>query len=579
MPDPYPPPSFGARIRTGAVLWFRSAAENVRHRPWRAVEDVAGFLMRWALRLALPVAGAVTMLQLFPYRAVAGGVHFSVGGTLLTRPGISADTTIGNWVFPHVDGLPIGVHISPERVDVVRLAQAAAQNGPSYVDGLQADIQRQLSTIILWLVAEVLIGVLIGLVAAVAVSLSMRYLRRQDHRLHELRIRFLQLAGAGAVLMVVAGYGALTFNARWLDTSHVTGTLASLQLFPGQLKDYYNQHNKATDVVHAIAGIEASLQQNIDATQGPGTSFNIMFISDMHLAATYPLVQQYASNFDIKLIVNTGDESEFGTTAEMTPTYLSQLKAVTATVPMIWLAGNHDSPATVEVMRSIPGVTVIGTKKANPDDGFTVAAQTLNAFGLTIAAVPDPRVYGGPGAYGSDTPSVVTPLEQHAVDGAVKGIPSSAHFDIFAAHEPVAVTELVKELPGQIRQTNAGHLHAQNKENQIEQKGHPITLVEGSTGAGGLDTINTGSPRVPIEFSIESVEFSIESVASNCQFTKLVRFQITAPGTANADQTVNATSQNVSAVTITLDSQKIKDDRECAVSQGIGVPSGVAAKG
>ncbi|WP_146135235.1 metallophosphoesterase family protein [Antricoccus suffuscus] len=531
------------------------------------LEVVVGFVMRWALRLALPLAGAAAMLHLFPYRAVAGGVHFSVQGTLLTRPGLSADTTIGNWSFPHVDGLPIGVHISPEAVDVVRLAGAATRNGPSYVQGLQADIQRQIPTIAVWLLGEMLIGVLVGLAVAVSVSLSVRYLRRQAHRTNELRIRSLQFAVATLVIALVAGYGAITYNRRWLDTSQVTGTLAALQLFPGKLQDYYNQQSKATDVVHAIAGIEQSLQQNIDAAASAETSYNIMFISDMHLAATYPLVQQYAANFAVKLIINTGDESEFGTAAEMTPTYLDQLKTLTAKVPMIWLAGNHDSPATVQIMRSIPGVTVVGTKSAD-GSGFGVGAQKLNAFGLTIAALPDPRVYGGSGAYGSDKPSVVTPLEQHAVNGAVKDVAHSSVFDIFATHEPVAAAQLDADLPGQIRQTNAGHLHAQNKDSEVQQKGHPITLVEGSTGAGGLDAINTGTAPPP-------VEFSIESVAVNCQFTKLVRFQINRSGSDTAEPTANATSQNVSAVTITLGSQKIQSGRECAVSQGIGVPTAI----
>lgn len=377
------------------------------------------------------------------------------------------------------------MHISPERVDVVRLAQAATQHGQYYVDGLQADIQRQISSIIEWLLGEMLIGFLLGLAVTLAISLSVRYLRRQSHRRHELRIRLVQFGSAMKVLILVAVYGALSFNPRWFDTSHVTGTLASLQLFPGKLQDYYNQSNKATDVLHAIAGIEASLQQNIDTTQSPQTAYNMMFISDMHLAATYPLVAQYAANFDVKLIINTGDESEFGTTAEMTPTYLAQLTVLTSKIPMIWLAGNRDSPATIKIMRSIPGVSVLGTKIANSNDGFTVSAQRLDTFGLTIAALPDPRVYGGPGVYGSDKSSVVSTLEKQAPDDAVKTIPNTTKFDIFATHEPVAATQLVTDLPGQIRQTNAGHLHAQNKESQIQQKGQPITLVEGSTGAGG----------------------------------------------------------------------------------------------
>ena len=47
------------------------------------------------------------------------------------------------------------------------------------------------------------------------------------------------------------------------------------------------------------------------------------------------------------------------------------------------------------------------------------------------------------------------------------------------------------------------------------QSGNTIDLVEGSTGAGGLDNINRGAARPPIEFSIESV-------ASSCEFTRVI---------------------------------------------------------
>jgi len=131
--------------------------------------------------------------------------------------------------------------------------------------------------------------------------------------------------------------------------SRVTGTLAALQLFPGQLSQYYTRQSKVFNVINAIAGIQSQLQQGIDEVDGLPTSYNIMFISDMHLASTYPLVAQYAANFDVKLIINTGDESEFGTAAEMTPAYLAQLRALTEKTPMIWLGGNHDSPVTINV--------------------------------------------------------------------------------------------------------------------------------------------------------------------------------------------------------------------------------------
>jgi hypothetical protein len=288
-----------------------------------------------------------------------------------------------------------------------------------------------------------------------------------------------------------------------------------------------------------------------------------MYISDMHLASTYPLVLQYAENFDVKLIINTGDETEFGTSYDLTPTYLDQLSAVTAKIPMIWLAGNHDSPDTVDTMRSIPGVTVLGTKTYHTT-GYQVGAQYADVDGLVIAGVPDPRVYGSSGAYGSDKDSVTDPLERTAVDTAVKGIAKSMQFDIFGTHEPVAAAQLRKDLPGQIRQTNSGHTHAQNASNQV-QPNTAIDLVEGSAGAGGLDAVAASRPPI---------EFSIESVAADCQFTKVVRFQLGSPAASSTGVTSAASAasygQNVVASTIYFKPQDVASARYCSTAFGVG---------
>lgn len=560
---------FPHRPRRTLKLRWRRARSRIRAyrilvntRPGRAVAVAAEFLLRWALRIALPLAGASAMLHLFPYHAQAGGVHFHVQATLFTRSGLSADTTIGSWEFPDVNALPFGVHISPENVDVVHMAAAATHNGQAFVDQLRADLLEQVPLILAWLAGEALLGFLVGLAVAAAINLAVRHLRGLPRRRHEVRHRAGQLAAALGVLVVVAAVAGASYNPQWAKQSRLTGTLAALQLFPGQLQEYYQQQATAFDVVTGIAGIQAELQQRIEQSASPPTAFNIMFISDMHLATTYPLVREYVQNFDVKLIVNTGDESLFGTSAEMTPAYRKQIRELTKIAPMVWLAGNHDSPTTVRVMRSIPGVIVVGTKTVGQKEGYDVTAQRLEAYGLTIAGLPDPRVYGSAGPWGSNTPDVVDPLERKTASDAVAGLGSDAFFDIFATHEPAAAGQLVKDLPGQIRQLNAGHLHKQNAQSDIQHDGW-INLVEGSTGAGGLKEIDPTVVPAP-------VEFTVESVAADCQFTKVVRFQVR--GTSADRATVPTRGQNVTASTLYLKPQQLRGDvaRNCSVGQGIG---------
>ena len=535
-----------------------TASTLLRRTGWLALRGIRMIFVA-AVWVVLPVAGASVMLHLLPYHAKAAGIDFEVQGTVLTDAGLSADTTLGSWQFPHVDGLPVGVHISPKDVDVFHLATAANSDGIGFAQLLQTDIERQIPHIAWWLGGVALGGVLLGLGASAIVMMALRYLRGHSRRPFRWRGFATPVAAVVTALALLAGYGRITYNPGWAKRSHLTGTLGAAQLVPAQLARFYNHESKVYDVISAIAGIQAQLQQQISSESAAPAAFNVMYISDMHLASTYPLVAQYAKNFDAKLIVSTGDETEFGTSAEMTPAYLDQIRAITATVPMIWLAGNHDSPATIATMRSIPGVIVLGDKTKH-ELSYEVTAQSVEVFGLTIAGVPDPRVYGASGVYGSDKGSVTDPLERRAVDSAVHGTGKSTRFDIFASHEPAAASQLIKDLPGQIRQTNVGHTHKQNSDKDI-QSGSTISLVEGSTGAGGLDAINTGTTPPP-------VEFSIESVATNCQFTKIVRFQLQNPSQAETD--VESTyGQNVTATTVYLQPQKIDSERTCGVGRGV----------
>src|SRR4051794_5816009 len=424
----------------------RGAIEHVQAALQQRVSfsRVGAFLGRWLLRIGLPITFAAALLTLFPYHATAGGVDFEVRGSLLVNRGFSADTTVGNWVFPHVDLLPVGVHVAPVDLDLVTLASAASANPAAYAEQLRGDLAEQVPAITAWLFGELLLGILLGLGAAALINLAIRQARGMPRREHELRHRTRQLGAAGIVLTLLAGLAVVTYEPNWARRSHLTGTVAALQLFPSDLNDYYQRRPKALDVFDAIAVIQSSLAERVAVGTVPDTAYSIMFISDMHLASNYPVVLRYAESFGVDLIVNTGDESEFGTRAEMTPGYLSQLRAVTAQTPMIWLAGNHDSPATASVMRTIPGVTVLG-RKAAQTGAYRVSAQAMTAYGLTVVAVPDPRVYGGPGAYGAQADKDVLPLERSAIKGAFQGVPSDLKIDIFATHEPPAADEAVKD--------------------------------------------------------------------------------------------------------------------------------------
>lgn len=521
----------------------------------------SAFVLRWSLRIVLPIIGMTALLQALPYRMTVAGVPFQVQGSVVGRPGLSADTTVGSWEFPSVSGLPFGVHISPENVNLLSVVGAAKPDAQAYAEQLRAGLQAQAPRAALWLAAVAALGLLLGLGAAAAINLAVRSLQGLPRRADELAHRGRQLLAVAAVLAVVAVYGAASYNPHWARESRLTGTLAAAQLFPDQLSQYYQQQSKALDVLGSILGIQAALQDQIERSDEPAAALRIMYISDMHLGASYPLIAQYARSYNVDLIINTGDESEFGVAAELTPDYMAGMAQLTAVAPMVWIAGNHDSPEIEQRMRATDRVIVLGSKELT-SRGVTVHAGVLRAYGLVIGGVPDPRIYGGPGKYGADDPSVTDPLERDAVTSAVAGVGASTRFDIFAAHEPVAAAQLRKSLPGQIRQTNSGHTHDQNESSEIQSK-NGIDLVEGSTGAGGLDNIVRGEDAPP-------VEFSIQSVAANCQFTRIVRFQLRLPDAS--DSGAQPYGDDVTASTLFFQPQDVSANRVCGKDLPIGSP-------
>ncbi|MFA5004326.1 MAG: metallophosphoesterase [Candidatus Saccharimonadales bacterium] len=526
-----------------------SKLETAKH----AVGKSARLIGRWGLRLGLPIGGAYAALH-FPYHTDVDGISLQVQGSLFSRPGISADSTLGNWEFPNVDGLPLGVHVSPENVNGITVARAANPDVGAYTQKLQEDFKDQLPMIEMVLGLELLGGIAAGGALGAVANMGGRYLRDIPKREHELRYRGKQALAMATVVAAAAGYGAASWNSGWARDSRLTGTLAEAQGFQGNLEQYYNKQSKVHDVMQAIIAIQANLQEkNLDANTEP-TSFNAMYISDMHLGSTYPLIAEYAKKFGVSLIINTGDESEFGTRGELTPEYVQQIREITKTITMIWLAGNHDTPETIRVMRSIPGVIVLGTKEQMPDGSFKVGAQSVKVYGLNVGGLPDPRVYGGSNRGGSNDPKVVNGLETEAVDQALQGARAqNEYFDIFATHEPAAAAEIVKLLLGNIRQTNAGHLHAQNDSKSVQPNPDSIIDIdEGSGSGGGLSHLDTRpSP----------IQFTVASFAGDCQETKLVRFSIT-----NANDGQNTTVSR----TIYLRPQPIQKGRICSIAQGVG---------
>jgi len=183
----------------------------------------------------------------------------------------------------------------------------------------------------------------------------------------------------------------------------------------------------------------------------------VLHVTDMHSSEEAArLVRQVTDIYAVDLIVNTGDETDLGTPLEARypATYLPLTK------PVIWVAGNHDSPTITNTMKGIQGVTVL-------ESGF------VNLVGLEIGGFPDPAAASLNPAPSSDA---VQAVEADRIKSMITTMDDPPF--IVAVHDP----KQAARLPGVVPVVLNGHTHRE----QISLQQGTVFLDGGSTGGGGF---------------------------------------------------------------------------------------------
>lgn len=522
---------------------------------------------RLSLRAFGAAAGTCIALHLFPYDTSLAGVPVDVSVSTLGNKGLSGDTTLGSVAFHNVDGLPVGVHATPQ-IDLNNIRTISTSTG-DFIQELNVDFTRKV-TGAHWYspteakdhwAAAITGGALTGAAMAEALRLvgmlaGAKGRRRLFDSLEEVsapqfmsRLGGQAVAASTAFAVATAGVGMATYNPDWQRSYEVTGLLADMKAAPNKLAELYTKDTTAATKVSTLLSLENVLTAPAERAENSKAAFKILMISDMHLRFMYPYLKQLILDQNIGMVINTGDESEDGTSYEMTSQYQDGIKSITELVPMLFVAGNHDSPETDSIMAK-NGVIVLGTKVQQPDGSFKVGGKTVNVYGLNIAGLPDPRVFGGEGSSGSDDSNVTDPLELQDVKAATTGYTPDVPIDIAMTHEPVAAVALQKALKARL--VASGHLHQENPLSAIQSSGY-INLNEGSTGMGGIDHYDTAP-----------MEFSVLSVGADCEFTTITRYQL-------SDPTSSVGNGNSQIVTYIFKPQPLKN-RVCSINQGISSP-------
>ncbi|MFE6483366.1 metallophosphoesterase [Streptomyces sp. NPDC057757] len=469
----------------------RTVRGNRVRNPWTAprVRSLVALGRRYRARRPHPVTqlvpqphpyarilGLMTVVLLGAWLGllIVGNVRVPVGPmdtTMTLRPSLAGGTKIN--VAP-LGALELSSHQAPLRldVDVDRLDPERSQalvDHPERISGLQDEVARDVEHGTLDLAVRSCVAVVSG-----ATALGLAVYRRPRRA----------LAAGGLALTLLAASGGTAF-ATWNPNSVLepkfSGLLSSAPSLVGNARNIVSEF----DVYQKeLARLVTNVTKLYDVTSTlPGyepdpTTIRVLHVSDIHLnPASWKIIASLVEQYDINVIVDSGDTMDHGTAAENG--FLDPIADLGA--PYVWVRGNHDSRITQSYLQKIKNVRVL-------DEG-----RAVTVAGLRFAGIGDPQftpdrtvVQGGAKAQELAGARLASALR----DQRAAGTP----VDIAIAHEPDAARETDSEVPLVL----AGHLHHQEME---VLKGGTRLRIEGSTGGSGLRALEGRHPD-PIEASV-----------------------------------------------------------------------------
>ncbi len=253
-----------------------------------------------------------------------------------------------------------------------------------------------------------------------------------------------------------------TFDRRAFDNLTYVGSLRQAGAVIALARTAFGSAQALNSRLRLVAANVNTLYGRINAMSGAdsaGPTVRILHISDIHNnPAAVAFVQELAARFDVQAVVDTGDLADFGTPVEARLTHgLGLLR-----VPHVFVAGNHDSQATLRALAASRNTVVL--------DG-----QPVQAAGLTLLGLPDPSsARAGMGSV--DTSAGALADAGARLAAAVRALPQPP--DMVCAHNPIQAGPVLGKVPLVL----CGHLHRA----YVTRSGATVICNAGTTGGAGL---------------------------------------------------------------------------------------------
>lgn len=414
--------------------------------------------------IALALGGAWLALM------IAGTTQAFVGPLavdLSLHPTFSGQTVI------HVD--PVGAIVLDTHKAPVTLNVAVRQIDLDGIRGFVADPNTltDLDDRIVADLADVLVDAIIR-AAAVAVTgailataLVLRSVRRT------------LLAAGVAVTSVAATYGlaAVTYSPASVREPVYTGPLAAAPQLIGNAEDIATNFDAYAEQLAGFVtnvGAVYNTTLSLDPFQLADDTVRVLHVSDLHLnPAAWEVIDTVAEQYDVDVIVDTGDIVDQGTPLESA--YVRPIASLER--PYVFVKGNHDSIATVAAVATNPNAIVL-------DD------QPVEVAGLRFIGAPDPRFTPDKSIRGTNEEDILIGTEDLAEVAADLDPPA----DVLVFHDPTHA-ELFDTVAPLVL---SGHAH---KRDTYVLDGGTRIMVQGSTGGAGLRGLQNEDPT-PVALSV-----------------------------------------------------------------------------
>lgn len=386
---------------------------------------------------------------------------------------------------PPLGSIVIDSHDGPLRLDaeVIRLDAEVTENALAG-GGLGTDLDAvgaQVRGLLLRSYLQAIVAAVVG--AALAVLIVWRRPRRAA----------VTAAVVTGAMLLAAGAGAATWNSRSLAEPRYTGLLVFVPQVVGSADDivenFTEYGDQLGDLVANVAQLASTLQSLPTLSQDAGT-IRALHVSDIHLnPSVWPIMRSIIDQYDVDLVVDTGDIADHGTAAEnrlLTP-------IETLGVPYVYIRGNHDSASTAAAIDDMSGTYVLDN-------------EVIEVSGLTIAGISDPRFTPDRSTL-SDDETVVDSGEElartiEAYDERV---------DVALVHDPAAA----EPLAGLVPLVLAGHGH----EREERDLGEGTRLLEqGSSGGAGLRALESEEPT-PLTLTVLYFDATTHDLTARDDFT------------------------------------------------------------